>query len=87
MKSSTYSIGFAVIILVFIGYIYGLYQLNEVFGIYTSSSLIGWTITTVIFAILNGSILFTIFIIFHKQFREFMMVLYHHMMKILKGRK
>ena len=87
MKSSTYSIGFAVIILVFIGYIYGLYQLNEVFGIYTSISLIGWTITTVIFAILNGSILFTIFIIFHKQFREFMMVLYHHMMKILKGRK
>ena len=87
MKSSTYSIGFAVIILVFIGYIFGLYQLNEVFGIYTSGNLIGWTLTTVIFAILNGSILFTIFIIFHKQFREFMMVLYHHMMKILKGRK
>lgn len=87
MKSSTYSIGFAVIILVFIGYIFGLYQLNEVFGIYTSGNLIGWTLTTVIFAILNGTILFAIFIIFHKQFREFMMVLYHHMMKILKGRK
>ena len=84
MKSFKYSVGFAVMNFAFIAYSYALYKLNTIYGIYTSTTLFGWTFTTIIFAIINGGVLFALFMGIDKHFRTFILMLFNHMMKFIK---
>lgn len=84
MKSFKYSVGFAFMNLAFILYSYGLYKINTVYGIYTSTTLFGWSFTTIIFAIINGGVLFALFMGIDKHFRTFILMLFNHMMKFIK---
>lgn len=87
MKSLRYSMGYVLINFTFIVYIIVLYNFDKIFMIYNNSTLIGWVFTTAIVGIINVSILMIIFMIFHRNFREFTIVLINHMLKTIKGVK